>query len=71
MDFTPDTITIMSYMMKSFKHFYKKNTPEKQEEMDTILKEIYKTIKKSETDIILLKKHQQVNKVVKEGRIIS
>lgn len=70
MDFTPDTITIMSYMMKSFKHFYKKNTPEKQQEMDTILKEIYKTIKKAETDIILLKKHQEVNKVVKEGTIL-
>ena len=70
MDFAPDSIKIMSFMMKSFKSFYKPNTPEKQEGMDTLLRDIYYKIKEASTDITLIKKNNNINKTIKENKIL-
>ena len=66
MEFTPDSIKIMSFMMKSFRSFYKRKTPEQQDHMDRILTAIYYNINRSAIDFFCLKDIEDGNNCLVE-----
>lgn len=65
MDFSNDSETIMTFLMKNFKTFHKKRNPEEQSNFDTIVTKFYNNMKEAHNRVLIL---WNINKIKKEVR---
>ena len=65
MDFSNDSETIMTFLMKNFKTFHKKRNPEEQSNFDTIVTKFYNNMKEANNRVLVL---WNINKIKKEVR---